>query len=63
MQFSIKASIAIENYKLLQLIIINVIIYQFPLQRFLVCRCNIMFNTTIIILLYGYAIGVKPNRI
>ena len=29
MQFSIKTSIATENYKLLQLIIINVIIYYF----------------------------------
>ena len=28
-QFCIKASIATENYKLLQLIIINVIIYHF----------------------------------
>ena len=29
MQFSTKTSIATENYKLLQLIIINVIIYYF----------------------------------
>ena len=29
MQFSIKASIATENYKLFQLIIINIIIYHF----------------------------------
>ena len=28
-QFCIKASVATENYKLLQLIIINVIIYHF----------------------------------
>ena len=54
MQFSIKVSIATKNYKLIQIIFINVIIYTFKLllQWLLICKCDVMSNTNILILLH-----------